>query len=181
MMSNQRQKLRCSIVQFAATLAAFVPVSDASLTAGQPDRAATTMAIAFDTVSVSFSDPMGLGAAEQIDINGDGLCVYTIEGVPARGPMKEQPPARQTCRISGERLRQLEGMLEKTGWLTAPRGDLPAPGVGEVKITLVRKGQTRTITCSGHGQRPEGYGPLIGFFRGVARQENLLYQITHLS
>jgi hypothetical protein len=91
--------------------------------------------------------------------------------------MKEQPPARQTCRISGERLRQLDGMLEKTGWLAAPRGDLPPPGVGEAKITLVRKGQTRTITCSGHAQRPEAYGPLIWFFRGVARQENLLYRL----
>jgi len=176
-MSNRRPKLRCSIVQFAATLATFVPVSDVSLTAGQPDRAATTVAIAFDSVSVSFSDPMGVNALEQIEIDGDGVCVYTIEGMPARGPIKERPPARQTCRISGEQLRRLERMLEKTGWLTAPRGDLPAPGVGEAKITLVCKGQTRTVTCSGHGQTPEGYGPMVEFFRGEARQENLLYQL----
>lgn len=60
-MSNQRQKLHYSIVRLAATLAAFVPLSDVGLTARQPDRAAaTTVTIDYD----ESSGPIALAAGE---------------------------------------------------------------------------------------------------------------------
>jgi len=149
----------------------------------RPDPATESAesAVTFDSVSVSFTAPLSNRAPEQIEIGAGGSCVYTIEEVPARGEQEKWPAARQTFRIDGGRLRQLEELFEKTVWLSAPGGEGPAlhTDAGETKITVVRDGKTRSVTC--HGQRPEPYRSLTWFFQGIARQENMLYQITCLS
>ena len=62
-------------------------------------------------------------SAETIEVKGDGSCIYTIDGRPARGKEKEWPEARQTFNINAEKLRQLENLLKKTDWLTAAGGE----------------------------------------------------------
>jgi len=136
--------------------------------------------IGFDTVSVSFSAPMARQAPEHITINANGSCIYKIEGVPARGQTEARPSAKQAFQLGKERLRQMNGLLEKTGWFTVPASELPAPpGMSATEITMVRNGQTLSVTC--HHRAPAPYASLLWFLRGVARQENLLYQITNLS
>jgi hypothetical protein len=143
---------------------------------GEASESGSASKVGFDAVSVSFSDPMARQAPEHITINADGSCVYRIEGVPARGRAEGRPPARLTCQIDDKRLQQLNGLLEKTAWLAVPAGDFPAPpGAGEIEITVLRKGQTLSITC--RHPPPEPYRSLIWFLRGVAHQENLLYRL----
>ncbi len=131
----------------------------------------------FTSISYSISHPLGWNMPEQIEVKADGSCVYTIEARPARGQEKERPAGRQTFNLSAANLRRLEKLLEKTDWLTAPGGEGRAmhTDAETVKLVLVRKGQTRSMTCE--GRRPEPYQSLLWYFQGVARQENQLYRL----
>ena len=136
--------------------------------------------IGFDTVSVSIKMPLGFKSPEQIKITADGTCEYQIEARPERGEQKSWPGARLIHKLDAGRLQQLQKLLKKTAWLTAPGGEGRAMHThpSTYTITVVRDGQERTITC--HGERPEPYKSLIWFFRGIAYQENLLYQLNWL-
>ncbi len=114
-------------------------------------------------------------AAPRVAVAADGTCVCKIEGRPAHGEQEGRPGARLVHQMDPQRLARLQELLEDTQWLTAPGGEGPAlhTDADEWTITVVRDGESRTITC--HGRRPEPYASLIWFFRGIAHQENLLY------
>jgi hypothetical protein len=161
------------------TFAVNLPTGAAFAEAGEETEDDIASKIGFDTVLVSFSDPMGPRAPEHITINADGSCVYKIDEVPARGQSEAWPAARQTFQLGNERLRQLNGLLEKTGWFAVPASKLPPPAdISETRITMVRNGHTLSVTC--HDLAPAPYASLLWFLRGVARQEYQLYQITNL-
>jgi hypothetical protein len=137
--------------------------------------------VGFTSISCSISHPLGWSMPEQIEIQADGSCVYTIQGRPARGQEKEWPPARQDFHLEAGRLHQLEALLQKTDWLAAPGGG-PERGpriddAEKVTLVLVRDGQIRRLTSE--GQRPEPYASLLWFFQGLILQENRLYRLVH--
>jgi beta-lactamase regulating signal transducer with metallopeptidase domain len=147
---------------------------------GQPDRRSGLKVAAFDSVSMSVKSGLGRQPQQHVEIKADGSCLYRIEERPARGEQERWPPARLVSHLDAKRLRQLQELLEKTVWLTAPGGEGPAmhTDADEYKIALVREGKTRSITCE--GERPEPYRSLIWFFRGLMYQENLLYRLGWL-
>ncbi|MHC4714824.1 MAG: HEAT repeat domain-containing protein, partial [Planctomycetota bacterium] len=118
---------------------------------------------------------------QHIEISSAGTCLYRIEETPRLGERERRPGARILHTIDDEQLVRLGRLLEQTEWLTAPGGEGRAShtDAAEWTITLVRAGDTRTITC--HGRRPEPYASLMRFFRGLAFQERRLYQLNWLS
>lgn len=133
--------------------------------------------IVFEKVSVVIKAPLAREMPQSIEISSDGTCLYRIEERPKRGEQERWPEARLLHKMDKKRLRRLQELLEETKWLTAPGGEGPALHTDADKwtITIVRDGQSRTITC--RGRRPEPYRSLMWFFRGLARQENLLYRL----
>jgi hypothetical protein len=133
---------------------------------------------AFESVTASFKAPLSRKTPEQIRIDGDGTCLYVIDEQPARGQVPRRPGAILKLQIDGRRMAELERLLAKTDWLKAEGGEGRAlhTDAGEVKITLVRDGKSRTINCL--GQRPEPYRSLLWFLYGIAEQEYRVYQLT---
>jgi hypothetical protein len=133
---------------------------------------------AFDSLTATFKAPLSRKAPEQIRIDGDGSCLYTIDVQPARGAEPARPGAILKSQLTGRRIAELERLLVKTDWLKAEGGEGRAlhTDAGEVKITVVRDGKSRTITCL--GQRPEPYRSLLWFLQGIAEQEFRVHQLT---
>src|SRR5262245_7765394 len=133
---------------------------------------------AFDSLTVSFKAPLSRKPPEQIRIDGDGSCLYVIDGQPARGTEPARPGAVQKSQLTGKRMAEFARLLARTDWLQAAGGEGRAlhTDAGEVKITLVRDEKSKTITCL--GLRPEPYRSLIWFLQGVAEQEFRFYQLT---
>lgn len=139
----------------------------------------TNVDIGFDMVLIDI-EPFGgsvWGQVEHIRVSANCLCEYLIDELPARGDAPRRPSARLVHNFDKKRLQQL---LQKTAWLTAPgwEGRAMHTHPTTYTITIVRDGKEHTITC--HGERPEPYKSLIWFFRGIARQENLLYRLNWL-
>ena len=129
----------------------------------------------FTSLSYSITPPWG-GQPQKVVVKSNGTCIYSAEKQPARGGQKERPgEGCLNSKLSPEKLRQLEHLLQKTDWLTAPGGEGPAMHTdgAAVKLVLHRKGKNRSIECL--GQRPEPYKSLLWFFEGLARQENRVY------
>jgi len=142
----------------------------------------TNVDIGFDMVSIdieAFRGPVW-SQVEHIRISADGLCEYRIDELPARGDDPRRPSARLVHNLDKKRLQQLQELLQKTAWLTAPgwEGRAMHTHPTTYTITIVRDGKEHTIIC--HGERPEPYKSLIWFFRGIAYQENLLYRLNWL-
>ncbi len=137
--------------------------------------------LGFKNVSIDIKPyDLSRGQVEHIKINPNGRCEYRIEQYPAIGDTPRRPPARQVLNLRKNQLRQLQELLEKTAWLTAEGGEGRASHTHPTTytITLLQDGREHTIVC--RGERPEPYKSLIWFFRGLAHQENLLYQIRYL-
>ncbi|MGE5195117.1 MAG: hypothetical protein ACM3U2_21700 [Deltaproteobacteria bacterium] len=134
--------------------------------------------VAFESVTASFKAPLSRKPPQQVRIDGEGSCLYVIGDQPARGADPAWPGAVLKSQLNGRRMAELERLLVKTDWLTAAGGEGPAlhTDAGEVKISLVRDGKTRTITCL--GRRPEPYRSLLWFLHRIAEQEYRLYQLT---
>jgi len=142
----------------------------------------TNVDIGFDMVLIDIEPFRGSvqGQVEHIRVSADGLCEYLIDELPARGDAPRRPSARLVHNLDKKRLQQLQELLQKTAWLTAPGWEGRAMHTHPTiyTITIVRDGKEHTITC--HGERPEPYKSLIWFFRGIAHQENLLYRLNWL-
>ncbi|MFB0552855.1 MAG: HEAT repeat domain-containing protein [Phycisphaerae bacterium] len=172
-----------SVVQFC--LLGFprnsMPGEGAALPVHPPHRD-TNVDIGFDMVSIdieAFRGPVW-SQVEHIRVSADGLCEYRIDELPARGDDPRRPSARLVHNLDKKRLQQLQELLQKTAWLTAPgwEGRAMHTHPTTYTITIVRDGKEHTIIC--HGERPEPYKSLIWFFLGITHQENLLYQLTRL-
>ena len=158
-----------------------MPGEGAALSVHPPHRD-TNVDIGFDMVSIDI-EPFGgpvWGQVEHIRVSVDGLCEYRIDELPARGDDPRRPSARLVHNLDKKRLQQLQELLQKTAWLTAPgwEGRAMHTHPTTYTITIVRDGKEHTIIC--HGERPEPYKSLIWFFRGIAYQENLLYRLNWL-
>ena len=158
-----------------------MPGEGAALSVHPPHRD-TNVDIGFDMVSIDI-EPYGgsvWGQVEHIRVSVDGLCEYRIDELPARGDDPRRPSARFVHNLDKKRLQQLQELLQKTAWLTAPgwEGRAMHTHPTTYTITIVRDGKEHTIIC--HGERPEPYKSLIWFFRGIAYQENLLYRLNWL-
>lgn len=147
-----------------------------------PPHRDTNIDIGFDMVSIDI-EPFGGSVWSQVEhiiVSSDGLCEYRIDELPARGDDPRRPSARLVHNLDKKRLQQLQELLQKTAWLTAPgwEGRAMHTHPTTYTITMVRDGKEHTIIC--HGERPEPYKSLIWFFRGIAYQENLLYRLNWL-
>jgi hypothetical protein len=132
----------------------------------------------FESLTATFKIPLSRHPPQQVQIDGDGSCIYVVGDQPARGAEPAWPGAVLKSQLNGRRLAELERLLVKTDWLMAEGGEGRAlhTDAGEIKITVKREGKSRTITCL--GQRPEPYRSLLWFLQGIAAQEYRLHQLT---
>ncbi len=181
--SLERFLVAFSVVQFC--LLGFprnsMPGEGAAVPIHPPHRD-TNVDIGFDMVSFDIEASRGgvWSQVEHIRVSADGLCEYRIDELPARGDAPRRPSARLVHNLDKKRLQQLQELLQKTAWLTAPgwEGGAMHPDPTIYTITIVRDGKEHTIIC--HGEIPEPYKSLIWFFRGIAYQENLIYRLNWL-
>jgi RNA polymerase sigma factor (sigma-70 family) len=133
----------------------------------------------FEDVTISIQ-PGGLAVRqpESIRVRGDGICEYRIEGQPARGKQPAWPASYLKHRLAQERLRRLEAILQKTGWLAAGGKGILQLHAPTFTVTLKRKGKTQTVTLE--GEQGEAYKSLVSFFYGITLQENLMYRLERL-
>ena len=115
---------------------------------------------------------------QEIVIQGDGTCVYTIEGRPAAiNEEKPMPAGRSTFKLRPEKLRELEELYQKRDWLTVFGKEGPGThaNTAGIELTLKHDGRTRNITCA--GERTDNYNAFTEFFNGLFHQERMLYRI----
>ncbi|MHB8957834.1 MAG: hypothetical protein ACYC4U_33210 [Pirellulaceae bacterium] len=115
-----------------------------------------------------------------LTIRADGNCVFRIDERPARGDQPVLKPARLVHTLDLRSMQRLEQLLDATKWLAAPGYEGPAMHTHPTtyRLTVERKGTRQTITIE--GERDEPYEGLLTFFRGLAHQEILFYQINWL-
>jgi hypothetical protein len=132
----------------------------------------------FESLAATFKIGLSRQPPQQVQIDGDGACIYVVGDQPARGAEPAWPGAVLKSQLNGRKMAELERLLVKTDWLKAEGGEGRAlhTDAGEIKITLTREGKSRTITCL--GQRPEPYRSLLWYLQGIAAQEYRLHQLT---
>ena len=140
-----------------------------------PPKRAYGKVDSFESVSVAIVPHYpGDARKRQIDIRADGAVTYALSGTLAGRKIDH----RASFRLTLEHLRELERLLEATGWLTKPGVDktLRHTHPTEYTVTLTRAGKLHRLNCFDTRQEP--YWALFRFFGHLDRQERVLRKLT---
>jgi len=145
-----------------------------SVTAASPSdpNAQTSAPAGFERLTVRMAG-MWMRASK-IVVTGTGQVTYSMTGA-SPGNSKGYSTVFQ---LRPEHLKELNGLLEKTAWLTGPGANIH-PGytdASRIDMTLSREGAVNEAWC--HDQNPEPYGALVRFLMQIRRQETLFKRMA---
>ena len=137
-------------------------------------------AITFTRIDVVFEPHfMGHRQARYVSIGRDGSYLLKIGEMTDSGGNK-RPGSNLLARLSPERTKELQRLIEATAWLTAAGGEGIALHTDAVTMHVAVTRDDQRTTATFHGHRPEPYAALQKFFYDLAWQETMVYRLMYL-